>query len=182
MNDETCSARRSRPDWPRSAGLLAFMAGIAILAAGCGGNPSAAAGGLAAYQQALPFAQCMRSHGIGNFPDPEASGNFDIGDMINQNSPQYAAAKSTCVRLHPYNMVLSPQQAAAMMSRALAFARCMRSHGVPNFPDPVESGGRLSFGRQTSPSPPPGHNGSSPGAGSGQRGTGSGRPATGAPR
>ena len=182
MNDQTCNARRLRLEWPRLAGLLAVMTCSALLATACGGSPSAATGGLPAYQLALPFAQCMRSHGIGNFPDPDVIGNFDIGDIIDQRSPQYAAAKATCVRLHPYNMVLSPQQDAAMMSRALEFARCMRSHGVPNFPDPTESDGRLSFGSQTSPSPPPGHGGSSPGAGSGQRGTGSGRPATGAPR
>jgi len=30
----------------------------------------------------------------------------------------------------------SPAQTAAM----LAFARCMRSHGFPNFPDPTSSG------------------------------------------
>lgn len=181
MNSETCSTRRPRLEWPRPAGLLAVMAGSVLLAAGCGGGPSAATGGPAAYQQALPFAQCMRSHRIGNFPDPDASGNFAIGNLIKQSSPQYTAAKATCMRLHPYNMVLSPQQDAAMMSRALEFARCMRSHGVPSFPDPVESSGRISFGSQTSPSPPPGHGGSSAGTGSGQRGTSPGRPA-GAPR
>ncbi len=30
---------------------------------------------------------------------------------------------------------------AATQNGALAYARCMRSHGVPNFPDPTSSGG-----------------------------------------
>lgn len=181
MNDDTGSARRPRLEWPLRTGLLAATACIAPLATACGGSPSAAPGGLAAYQQALPFAQCMRAHGIGNFPDPDASGNFAISNLINQNSAQYAAAKATCVRLHPYNMVLSPQQDTAIMSRALEFARCMRAHGVPNFPDPTQSRGRITFGGQTTPSaPPPVHRDSSAGTGSGQRGPS--KPATGAPR
>jgi hypothetical protein len=174
MNDETCSDRRRRLVWPRRAGFLAAMACIALLAAACGGgSPSSATGGSAAYQQALPFAQCMRSHGIGNFPDPDSSGNFDVNGSVHADSPQYAAAQRTCVRLHPYNMVLSPHELAKMMAGALKFARCMRAHGVPYFPDPTENNGGISFGSV------PGQSGSSPEAGSGQRGTGSGQPTTG---
>jgi hypothetical protein len=179
MNDDTCGDRRRRLAWPLLAGFLGAMACIALLAAACGGSPSSAAGGSAAYQDALPFAQCMRSHGIGNFPDPDSSGNFDVNGSVHADSPQYAAAQRTCVRLHPYNMVLSPHQVAKMMAEALKFARCMRAHGVPNFPDPTENNGGISFGSQTSAGSPPGQGGSSPEAGSGQRGTGSGQPTTG---
>ncbi len=175
MNDDTCGDRRRRLAWPLLAGFLAAMACIALLAAACGGgSPSSAAGGSAAYQDALPFAQCMRSHGIGNFPDPDSSGNFDVNGSVHADSPQYAAAQRTCVRLHPYNMVLSPHQVAKMMAEALKFARCMRAHGVPNFPDPTENNGAISF--VNVPGQP---GGSSPGAGSGQRGTSSGQPTTG---
>jgi hypothetical protein len=120
----------------------------------------------------------MRSHGIGSFPDPDSNGNFDVsGGSVNQSSPQYAAAKSTCVKLHPYNMVLSPQQVTKMMSQALKFARCMRGHGVPNFPDPTENNAGISFGGQTSAGSPPssGQGSASPG----RPGGGSGSPAIG---
>jgi hypothetical protein len=165
MNDETCSDRRQPLEWPRRAGFLAGVAGVALLAAACGGSPSSATGG-SAYQQALPFAQCMRSHGIGNFPDPDTSGNFDTSSI--PASPQYDAAQRTCVRLHPYNMVLAPQQQAHLMSEALKFARCMRAHGVPNFPDPTQNNTGISFGGQTTAGSPPGQGGSSPGAGPGR--------------
>lgn len=148
----------------RRAGFLAAIAGVALLAAACGGNPSSATGG-SAYQRALPFAQCMRSHGIGNFPDPDTSGNFDSGGI--PASPQYDAAQRTCVRLHPYNMVLAPQQRAHLMSEALKFSRCMRAHGIPNFSDPTQGNGGISFGGQTTAGMFPGQGGSSPGAGSG---------------
>jgi len=35
----------------------------------------------------------------------------------------------------------SPKQAAAHYSQALAFSKCMRSHGVTSFPDPTSGGG-----------------------------------------
>ncbi|MGD0809032.1 MAG: hypothetical protein ABSA91_04900 [Acidimicrobiales bacterium] len=43
-------------------------------------------------------------------------------------------------RQHP-NDGNGPSQAqlAQMMSRALKYSQCMRSHGVPDFPDPTES-------------------------------------------
>lgn len=40
-------------------------------------------------------------------------------------------------------------------SQALAFSRCRRSHGVPNFPDPSPSGGiQITAGMHISPFPP----------------------------
>ena len=153
------SPRRSRLRW---AGVLACAV---LLAAACG-SPTPDSAGSSAYAKALPFAQCMRSHGIGNFPDPDSSGNFDVGNSVS-HSPQYATAQATCVRLHPYNMVLSPNQVAQLMAQALKFSRCMRAHGVLNFPDPTEGGSGISFGGQTS---------AGSGASSGQGSGGSGKP------
>ncbi len=175
MSDDTCGDRRRRLA-PGRAGFLAAMVGTALLAAACGGSHSSATGGSVAYQQALPFAQCVRSHGIGNFPDPDSSGNFDANSI--PDTQQYREAHTTCVRLHPYNMALSPHQVATMMSRALKFARCMRAHGVPSFPDPTQNNGGISFGSQTSGGPPPGQGGSSPRAGSGQGRNASSQPST----
>lgn len=50
----------------------------------------------AQYQAAeLKFAQCMRSHGVTNFPDPTSSGTFNL-QGIDVNSPQVQAANSAC--------------------------------------------------------------------------------------
>lgn len=54
-------------------------------------------------QQALKFSQCMRAHGIANFPDPQFhSGpggggvNLQLPAGIDPQSPQFQAAQSAC--------------------------------------------------------------------------------------
>jgi hypothetical protein len=121
------------------AGVLAAVAGTALLAAACGGGGSSAAGKPEAYQQALAYAKCMRSHGVPGWPDPTSQGTFDAS-QINQipSSPQLQAAQGACARMQPpgnYLQVSAAQQ-QAVTSRALKIAACMRAHGIANFPDP----------------------------------------------
>jgi hypothetical protein len=47
-------------------------------------------------EQELTFANCMRSHGITDFPDPMPGGGFNIPG--NTNSPQFEAADNACQR------------------------------------------------------------------------------------
>jgi len=53
----------------------------------------------------LKFAQCMRSHGVSNWPDPvvDAGGNpeFYLDGKINQNSPQIESTIHDCVHWIP---------------------------------------------------------------------------------
>ena len=53
----------------------------------------------------LKFAQCMRSHGVSNWPDPvvDAGGNpeFYLDGRINQNSPQIKSKIHDCVHWIP---------------------------------------------------------------------------------
>jgi hypothetical protein len=53
--------------------LAAAVAGIALLVAACGGSSPAVAGSTA-YQKALAYAQCLRSHGEPGWPTPTARG------------------------------------------------------------------------------------------------------------
>lgn len=46
-------------------------------------------------QQMLKIAQCMRAHGVPNFPDPNANGGFALTEPIG-NPPGYAAAAKAC--------------------------------------------------------------------------------------
>jgi hypothetical protein len=130
------------------------LASIAIFASACsstsqspsvastggGSTPSASssAGG-SAMQKALAYASCMRSHGVPNFPDPASNGQFQItsNEGVNINSPQYQNASKDCQSLAPA-LGGSPGQ---NRTAALRFSSCMRSHGVPNFPDPNANGG-----------------------------------------
>ena len=59
-----------------------------------------------ALEQALAFSQCMRAHGVKNFPDPQAAGGgvrLSIGSNsgIDPNSPQFQAAQRACKNLLP---------------------------------------------------------------------------------
>ena len=63
--------------WPPKACLAAAaLASLAILAAGCSSGSSgtsaaaSSSSGTSAVSQALKYSQCMRSHGIADFPDP----------------------------------------------------------------------------------------------------------------
>jgi hypothetical protein len=43
----------------------------------------------------VKLAQCMRSHGFPNFPDPDSSGAFD-SSKFDSSSPQFQSAMQTC--------------------------------------------------------------------------------------
>jgi hypothetical protein len=82
----------------------------------------------------------MRSHGVASFPDP--------GGPIVPGIKQLAAfrpAMQTCNKLYPSSRSTGVPLTGAQRTRALAQARCIRDHGVPNFPDPTfpTSGGEL---------------------------------------
>jgi hypothetical protein len=131
-------------------GLLAAALGLTA----CGssrpntGGATTDQGNSAANQaKALAFARCMRSHGVPNFPDSTGgSGGFRLefqsgpgGTSVNGvavNGPAFRSAMQTCPSYLPNGGHPSAAQTAEAKARALAMSRCMRSHGVPNFPDP----------------------------------------------
>lgn len=90
---------------------------------------------------AVGFAHCMRSHGVPNWPDPNSSGVFDKAKVTTQqvevSSSQLQRAQDACQGLLPTESVTQQRLNAA---QALQFSQCVRSHGVPNFPDPDGSG------------------------------------------
>jgi hypothetical protein len=88
----------------------------------------------------------MRSHGAPNFPDPTSPREFKLSISPNSGgnarSPAFRSAQTACQHLLPGDG--PPRQSAAQRQAqivaARAFARCLRSHGFPNFPDPTSSG------------------------------------------
>jgi hypothetical protein len=161
MNDATAGrrGRTGRPRRLRAGALAAAMAGVAVLAAACGGSSTGAdtfAPG-ATYAQTLAFAKCMRANGVPNFPDPDRRGNF------NNANPQVQAMYDDGVSPQGPHTV-SPQRQVLMVCRsvlpnagtgqtleqmqqidqqnlnaAVKAANCMRGHGITNFPDPKAS-------------------------------------------
>jgi hypothetical protein len=54
-------------------------------------------------KQAVVYAQCMRSHGVLDFPDPTSAGlelNWRPGSDLDPNSPIFLRANRTCTKLH----------------------------------------------------------------------------------
>ena len=94
---------------------------------------------------ALAFARCVRAHGVPNWPDPNSSGVFDKSKLTPQQlgaSPsRVQAAQSGCNHLLPKGgSGPNPARVQQERAQALSFAQCVRSHGVPNFPDPDSTG------------------------------------------
>jgi hypothetical protein len=126
---------------PRSqlaAVAAALLAATAIAA--CGSSASSSAGHPTpshAQQEALDFSRCMRSHGVSHFPDPAASGGFDLSVAgINSSSPAFLAAQTACRHLLPVKRVSSGPPTAQDFVRLVRLARCMRTKGYPGLPDP----------------------------------------------
>lgn len=121
----------------RRAGTLAgVLVCLAMAAAACSGSPShPGAGSSSGAEGALAYAQCMRAHGLTNFPDPNAQGGFSGTGGADTNSQQYQAAQTAC-QSKLGGGHLSPARQREMQARLLKFAQCMRTHGVPGYPDP----------------------------------------------
>lgn len=138
MNHSTRVVRRPRRPGIRRARatvVITVMA-AALLAAACGsGSSSSATGGSTQHDRALAFARCIRSHGVPNWPDPDSQGGFP---GVSKQMLQSAAGQSA---LDACRHLLngppeSPQQRRYQAEVALEFARCIRTHGFPDFPDP----------------------------------------------
>jgi hypothetical protein len=132
----------SRKLWP-----LAALAMAALIGAGCGsggGSGSAAANSSTASNQAqaVKFAECMRSNGVPQFPDPDASGQLTIdavvnGSGIDPNGSAWNGALDACKDLQPSGFTGPAERSPEQQSQGLKFAQCIREHGVPDFPDPT---------------------------------------------
>jgi hypothetical protein len=123
--------------------LVALSAlGCAAAIAACGGSspPSKSAAKNAVSSDALKFSNCMRAHGVPNFPDPAAGGGFQfpIGSGFNPFAPGVKAAQRECRRFMPGGGP-PPEASAQDKERLVRLAACMRAHGVTGFPDPVSS-------------------------------------------
>jgi hypothetical protein len=96
--------------------------------------------GSGAADPALAFAECMRAHGVPNFPDPRPGhgGLFSLSG-INPAAPAFRAAQTKCQKFMGGGPPLpgsTTHPSAQTMSKLRRIAVCMRQHGVPQFPDP----------------------------------------------
>lgn len=145
---------RSRPLFRMALPAL-LLAGLAFVGSACGGggkSPGVASGSSAApaassgtnsrsnYQSGLTYSACMRSHGKPDFPDPKPGGGVPM--IADPNDPQLQAAEKACAHLLPNGgqMTTGNNFTPSEMAQMLKYSKCMRAHGVLNFPDPSSTG------------------------------------------
>jgi hypothetical protein len=142
--------RQARPSAARAATILIAAAALVLLAAACSDSPSStgaggssSAGAAASSPSAVAYSRCMRSHGVPAFPDPGSSGIPKVSpQQLGVASSRWQAAQSACAQL----LRPTQDQARQILTGMLYFARCMRSHGVPDWPDPTAgSNGQAEF-------------------------------------
>jgi hypothetical protein len=144
----------SRTPWP-----LAVLATVALIGAGCsnssaengstgtagrsgttgstsstGTTSSGADKKLSARDKAVKFAECIRAHGVSDFPDPNEKNQFEYG--VSVTPAVWTKATTACKDLQPPG-TLSGKRTPKQQSAALRFAQCIRDNGVKDFPDPV---------------------------------------------
>ena len=160
----------------RTAVAIIAAAALTLLAAACGGSHgshvvqlgstttqtasssvSANAGGSTNSQspisQPLAFSHCMSSDGVPNFPDPDSGGVWPKSQVeLAAANPRFQAATHACGHLLPDGgpgVPPSPAVVQQIRTDMIKFARCMRSHGLPGWPDPtVDDQGRGNFDTQ----------------------------------
>jgi hypothetical protein len=145
---------------PRFISATAAIAGVAVLAAGCGGTSPATTANSAASQppgtfaaDAYRYAACMRDHGVANFPDPQvthSNGGTQVAIKVigSASSPQFNAARTACRGILPMpsksELAQQAQDRRIHTQDLVAFAHCLREHGITRFPDP-DTQGQLSL-------------------------------------
>ena len=130
---------------PGVAALTSAAPTLDSAASPASGSSSATTNGTASP---LAYSQCMRTHGVPDFPDPvgdkiELRGS--PGSDLNPDSPQFVAADKACQALQPGAGKGGGKADPKAQAQALRYAACMRSHGVSDFPDPIFSNGGVQF-------------------------------------
>jgi hypothetical protein len=107
-----------------------------VASAGSAAAPAPTAS-LSELDQAVRYAQCMRSHGVPmGDPHLDGQGNVQNAPAVDKDSldtDTLSQAQQACRALQP---VAPPALTALKLELSREFSRCMRDHGVEHFPDP----------------------------------------------
>jgi hypothetical protein len=142
--DRRTVRRCAPPPTPRHSGRAIAVAALAALLGACAVGHGAAGRSLGSNPSRVlhEFVECLRVHGLPDFPD----GTVDANGVVRfpTNAPDVpGSAISACGsiwRRLPPQPATSPPVPNAAFQRLLGFARCMRSNGFPHWPDPTSDG------------------------------------------
>ncbi len=125
---------------------LIVAAGLAV--GGCGSSTPPTTGkqaSLSPGDPAFAFTRCMRAHGA-DVPDPHVSvndGQTSISQMMPASAaaaPAFRAAQKACAHLEAGPQGNVHDRQGPSIRTLLAFAHCLRGHGLTGFPDPTPQG------------------------------------------
>jgi hypothetical protein len=91
----------------------------------------------------------MRADGVPTYPDPNSSGVWPKSQVeLAAGNPRFQTATRACGHLLPDGgpgVPPAPAVVQQIQTDMTKFARCMRTHGVPSWPDPTLDRGRAIF-------------------------------------
>jgi hypothetical protein len=110
---------------------VATLACCSLFLGACGSSGSLGTGSQpSGVSPGIKFADCMRAHGVPNFPDPGASREIPV-----MRSPASQSAQKACQHVLGDALGSGPPSAQAR-AQLLLVSVCMRRHAIVGFPDP----------------------------------------------
>ncbi|ETK32250.1 hypothetical protein MPTA5024_30755, partial [Microbispora sp. ATCC PTA-5024] len=127
------------------ASALALAAALVAGCQGAGAGPPAASASPSAspsFGVYRELARCIRAHGVPGFPDPVVDSATGRVDFPGADKPPQSAVRGckTIIDRLPQDPGKNPALTAADMAELRQFARCMRGHGLADWPDPSADG------------------------------------------
>jgi hypothetical protein len=146
---------RSR-SWIAVMFTITITTSVAACSSASSGHQAIPSVSKAAPAQALQiwqqFTTCARQHGAPDLPDPQVNsdGKVGFGDPASKSSQQYknevssASVQNSCnsilAALPASGQAVSHGPSAAQLAAMRAFAQCMRTAGINEWPDPNSDG------------------------------------------
>jgi hypothetical protein len=122
--------------------LGAVLAAAGLALGGCGSSHRSVGRQASVNQQALVvmrrLARCIRTHGMAAFPDPvvDSAGHPTYPDSSPRIPASIQQACNAIAAQMPPQYTATTPVSNADFQKLLVLARCMRMHGIPDWPDP----------------------------------------------
>ncbi len=135
------------PGLPRSPHRLIRAAvaavGVVLLLAGCSSGPGPSQSRRenpdVKPDDIMRVINCFRAHGLPDFPDPAYDPNDGRWHYPGNQPTVPEETRRACASVMPHTTPASPIP-SARLNDLLGYAKCMRAHGMPQWPDPAIDG------------------------------------------
>jgi hypothetical protein len=116
---------------------------VAAISTGCAGQSSAPTDQTAQNALWLRITRCIRDNGMPSWPDPVANASGQLSfpaDAPRTTTQVQTACRSLFAELPPASQDTGHPISPSDLAKLTAFARCLRIHGFPSWPDPDQTG------------------------------------------